>query len=45
LDGNPIVTTSTDLTGVQLNLTPERAIITGFLPAGVTVQPGPDRSF
>jgi hypothetical protein len=36
-DGNPIVTTSTDLTGVQTVLTFERAVISGLLPAGVQV--------
>jgi hypothetical protein len=40
LDGNPIVTTSTDLTGVQTVLTFERAVISGFLPAGLQVPVG-----
>ena len=40
LDGNPIVTTSADLIGVTTVLTLERAVITGTLPAGITVQPG-----
>jgi hypothetical protein len=39
-DGNPVVTISTDLLNVQTALTPEQAIITGLLPAGITVVPG-----
>ena len=39
-DGNPIVTVSTDLIGVQMTLSFEKAIITGTLPGGVTVAPG-----
>ena len=40
LDANPTVTTSTDLIGVTTNITFEQAVITGLLPAGVTLQPG-----
>jgi hypothetical protein len=40
LDGNPFVTISADLLGVQTTLTPEQAVITGVLPAGVTATPG-----
>lgn len=40
LDGNPIVTISADLTNTTSVITFEQAVITGFLPAGLTVQPG-----
>jgi hypothetical protein len=40
LDANPTVVVSPDLTGVNIALSFEQAIITGLLPAGVTVQPG-----
>jgi hypothetical protein len=40
LDGNPIVTTSTDLLDVQTSLSFEQAVITGLLPAGVQLPIG-----
>jgi hypothetical protein len=40
LDGSPFVTISADLIGAQTTLTPEQAVITGVLPAGVTATPG-----
>ena len=40
LDGNPIVTTSADLTGAETALTFEKAVISGLLPAGVQLPVG-----
>jgi hypothetical protein len=39
-DGMPIVQVSPDLGTVQITLTFERAVITGFVPAGIQVAPG-----
>jgi hypothetical protein len=40
LDANPIVTTSSDLIGVMTVITFEKAVVTGLLPAGLTVPVG-----
>ncbi len=40
LDGNPIVTLSSDLTSPETSLSSERAVITGLLPASVQIAPG-----
>jgi hypothetical protein len=40
LDGNPIVTISSDLTGVETTLSFEKAVISGLLPAGVQLPVG-----
>jgi hypothetical protein len=40
LDGNPIITLSSDLTGVQTTLSFEKAVISGVLPAGVQLPVG-----
>jgi hypothetical protein len=40
LDGNPIVTISSDLTGVETTLSFDKAVISGLVPAGVQLPVG-----